>query len=266
MNVIEKYFVNVLGNGTETILFAHGYGCNQSMWRYVVPEFEKTHKIVLYDLMGCGNSKTEYYDYQKYSSLNGHAQDVLDIIEELKLPPVIFVGHSVSAMIGLLACNKKPEKFSHLVMVCPNPYFINEPGSSYTGGFSEQDLKEISESLDSNYLGWTSYITPVIAGTPDKPEVAEELKNSFCRNDPEIAKHFAKITFGSDLRAELPYCKVKTLVVQTVPDALAPVSVGEYVHKQISNSTLKILHTPGHAPHLSDPMKLIEVMTEFLSS
>lgn len=264
MNAIQKKFaIQTFGSGENTILFAHGYGCNQSMWRYIVPHFRDRYKIVLYDLMGCGDSEIKYYDWSKYATLDGHAQDILEIIEGMSLSNVVFVGHSVSSMTGMLAAIQKPSFFSHLVMVCPSPCFLND--GDYIGGFTEKDFEPLLESLDSNYLGWTSAITPVISNRPDKPEVAEELKNSFCRNDPEIAKHFAKVTFSADHRKEVTLCATPTLIVQTVPDALAPVSVGEFMHKKMPNSVLKILNTPGHCPHLSDPEQLIQAMDEFLN-
>lgn len=262
MNLQKKFAITRIGNGNRTLLFAHGYGCNQSMWRYLLPHYEKNFQIVLYDLLGCGDSQTEYYDFEKYSTLKGHANDILEIIEGFNLAPVIFVGHSVSSMTGMLAAIEKPDFFSHLVMVCPSPCFLND--GDYIGGFTEKDFEPLLESLDSNYLGWTSAITPVISNRPDKPEVAEELKNSFCRNDPEIAKHFAKVTFSADYRKEVSLCKTPTLVVQTTPDSLAPVSVGEFMHRNLQNSQLKILNTPGHCPHLSEPELLIQVMDEFI--
>jgi sigma-B regulation protein RsbQ len=261
-SIANKYNIHLLGTGSKTILFSHGYGCNQSMWRYLTPYFENTHKIVLFDLMGNGSSDSRFYNYQKYDTLKGYAEDILEIIDGLKLEPIVFVGHSVSSMIGMLAAIQRPELFEKIIMIGPSPCYLNT--GDYKGGFSEADLNELAESLDSNYLGWTSAITPVIANTPDKPEIAEELKNSFCRNNPDIAKHFAKVTFLSDNRNELPLLRTNTLIIQTNPDLVAPIWVGEYVQKNILNSEIVVLDTPGHCPHLSAPELTVKPILSFL--
>jgi sigma-B regulation protein RsbQ len=260
----KKYNIHLTGKGTVPILFSHGYGCNQSMWRYLTPYFEEHFKIILFDLMGNGNSDSSFYDYQRYNSLQGYAEDVVEILVRLNLEPIIFVGHSVSSIIGMLAAIQNPELFKKIVMIGPSPCYLNK--EEYKGGFSEADLKELSESLDSNYLGWTSAITPVIANTPDRPEIANELKNSFCRNHPDIAKHFAKVTFSSDNREDLSLLKTETLIIQTNPDLIAPVPVGEYMNKNISNSELIIVNTPGHCPHLSAPQLIIDPILSFIQS
>ncbi len=260
--ILKKYNLNLSGKGTHPILFSHGYGCNQSMWRYLTPHFENSHQVVLLDLMGNGNSDSTFYDYNKYSNLKGYADDILEIISTLQLDPIIFVGHSVSSMIGMLAAIERPDLFDKIIMIGPSPCYVNL--GDYRGGFSEADLNELAESLDSNYLGWTSAITPIISNTPDKPEIAEELKNSFCRNNPDIAKHFAKVTFSGDNRKDLPLLKIKTLIIQTNPDLIAPLSVGKYIQENIPNSEMVILETPGHCPHLSAPELTLKPILSFL--
>lgn len=257
-----KYNLSIKGKGGQVMVFAHGYGCDQNMWRFVAPAFEEDYKVVLFDLIGSGKSAVEAYDYEKYNSLQGYANDILEICEVLNFENVIFVGHSVSAMIGLLASVKKPSLFSHLIMVGPSPCYIND--TNYYGGFSRQDIEELLVAVDSNYLGWSSAITPVIMGNPDRPELAEELENSFCRTNPEIAKHFAKVTFLSDNRQDLPNVKVKTLVIQCTSDVIAPVEVGKYVQEHMEDSQFALLEATGHCPHLSAPQETIAAIKAFL--
>lgn len=246
------------------MLFAHGFGCDQTMWRLVAPAFEATRRTVLFDYVGHGKSELAAYDRRRYSSLRGFAQDILDICEELALSDVTFVGHSVSAIIGLLAAIERPKLFRALVMIAPSPAYIND--GDYTGGFTRADIDGLLETLDSNYLGWASTMAPVIMGTPERPELGQELTNSFCRTDPEIAKQFAHATFLSDHRADLPRCPVPSLIVQCARDVIAPMSVGQYMHAHMPRSTLAIIETTGHCPHLSAPAPTIAAMRRFLAT
>jgi sigma-B regulation protein RsbQ len=244
------------------MLFAHGFGCDQSMWRLVAPAFEQRYRVVLFDLAGSGRADRAAYDRARHSTLNGYARDILDIVRELDLREVIFVGHSVSAIIGALAAIEKPDRFASLIMVGPSPCYIND--GEYVGGFSRNDIDGLIDSLDSNYFGWASVVAPMIMGTPDRPELVQELENSFCRTDPAIARAFAKVTFLSDNRADLPHVSTPSLVMQVRNDVIAPMSVGHFVHRNLRASELAVLETRGHCPHLSAPEDTIRAMKAFL--
>jgi sigma-B regulation protein RsbQ len=256
--------VHVSGDGPATLVFAHGFGCDQNMWRLLAPAYAKRYRTVLFDLVGSGGSDLSAYDPKKYSSLDGYAGDVVEIVRELGAGPVVFVGHSVSAMIGLLASLKAPELFRAHVMIGPSPCYIND--GDYHGGFSRADIESLLETLESNYLGWSSNMAPAIMGAPDQPELSTELTNSFCRTDPEIAKQFARVTFLSDNRAQLPLLEAPTLIVQCHDDIIAPLSVGEYMKRQLPRSTLRVIKNVGHCPHLSSPSQCTEAMDEFLGA
>lgn len=246
----------------QPMLFAHGFGCDQHMWRYVAPRFQDRFRTVLFDHVGAGESDTSAYDPARYASLAGYADDVLGICRELDLRDVIFVGHSVSAMIGALAARAEPDRFAKLVLVGPSPRYIDE--GSYVGGFSEADIEELLDSLDSNYLGWSQAMAPVIMGNPDRPELGEELTASFCRSDPGIARRFARVTFLSDNRADLVEVATPTLVLQCTNDAIAPVSVGRYVTEAMPNASLVLLEATGHCPNLSAPDQTADAIDAFL--
>ena len=233
------------------------------MWRLVAPAFEADYRVILFDLAGSGHADPAAYDRVRHSSLAGYAQDVLDIIHELDLQQVAFVGHSVSSMIGALAAIKRPDRFAKLIMVSPSPRYVDDV--DYIGGFARKDIDGMIETLDSNYLGWASSMAAVVMGTPDQPELIDELKNSFCRTHPEIARAFAKVSFLSDNRSDLPRVHTPTLVIQVSNDAIAPVSVGQYVHQHIEGSQLAVLKTRGHCPHLSAPEPTIQTMRSFLA-
>jgi sigma-B regulation protein RsbQ len=244
------------------MVFAHGFGCDQNMWRFVAPAFEDRYRVVLFDHIGAGKSDLSAYDPRRYSSLDGYADDVLAICAALELERVVFVGHSVSAMIGVLAAIREPERFDRLVLIGPSPCYVDE--GDYVGGFSREDIDELLESLESNYLGWSSAMAPVIMGNPDHPELAEELTNSFCATDPEIARQFARVTFLSDNRADLARLSVPALVMQCSQDAIAPRAVGEYVHREIPDSRFVDLDATGHCPNLSAPEETVAAIEAFL--
>ena len=243
------------------MLFAHGFGCDQHMWRFVAPAFEADHRVVLFDYVGAGGSELSAYDPERYGTLDGYVQDVLDICDELALEDAIFVGHSVSAMIGVLAAKRAPGRIGKLVLVGPSPRYIDDEG--YTGGFTRGDIDELLESLDANFLGWSSVMAPAIVGNPDRPELGEELTTSFCRTDPDIAARFARVTFMSDNRADLAHISIPTLVLQCRDDAIAPRAVGEYVHQAIPGSTFVELDATGHCPNLSAPDETIAAIRHF---
>jgi sigma-B regulation protein RsbQ len=262
-SVLARNNVRITGkDGAQAIVFAHGFGCDQNMWRFVAPAFEKDYRVVLFDHVGSGHSDLAAYNRARYDSLQGYADDVLDICRTLSLHGAIFVGHSVSSMIGVLAAIKEPDRFDRLVLVGPSPRYIDEPG--YVGGFSREDIEGLLESLDSNYLGWSSAMAPVIMGNPDRPELGAELTNSFCRTDPQIASHFARVTFLSDNRADLAKVRTRSLVLQCSEDAIAPDAVGRYVHEQIAGSEMVKLRATGHCPNLSAPEETIAAIKAFL--
>jgi len=264
MNVQTRNNVHVTGSGPSTIVFSHGFGCDQNMWRFLAPVFARRYRTVLYDLVGSGSSDLNAYDRVKYNTLKGYADDVLEIIDEFAQGPVIFVGHSVSAMIGMLADIAAPERFAAHIMIGPSPCYIND--GDYFGGFTRSDIESLLETLESNYLGWSSTMAPAIMGAPGQPELGAELTNSFCRTDPEIAKQFARVTFTSDNRADLVKLKTDTLILQCSDDLIAPIQVGEYMHRTLPNSVLKIIDNVGHCPHLSEPDASIDAMNAFLST
>jgi sigma-B regulation protein RsbQ len=256
---------NVRLSGAERgrpMVFAHGFGCDQNMWRYVTPAFEGDHRIVLFDHVGAGHSDLSAYKPDKYADLTGYADDVLEICRELDLTDVIFVGHSVSAMIGVLASAREPDRFAKLVLVGPSPRYVND--GDYVGGFTSDDIEDLLESLDSNYLGWSRAMAPVIMGRPDRPELGEELTESFCRTDPEVARHFARATFLADNRADLARVRVPTLVLQCSSDVIAPLAVGEYVHRAVPGSRLVVLKATGHCPNLSAPDETAAAIRAFV--
>ncbi|RPD47887.1 alpha/beta hydrolase [Hymenobacter sediminis] len=262
MDALRRNNVTVLGTGSQAMVLVHGFGCDQRMWRLITPAFEACHRIVLLDLVGAGNSALGVYDPVRYSSLQAHAEDVLDVLRALNLHQVVLVGHSVSAIIGMLAAIREPERFACLVLVAPSPSFIND--GDYIGGFEREDIDELLEAMDNNYLGWSGSITPVIMGNPERPELAEELNTSFCQTDPTIARHFARATFLADHRPDLPRLHTPALILQCAQDTLAPRQVGEYMHEHLPDSELIVLDTSGHCPHLSAPQATVAAIRQYL--
>jgi sigma-B regulation protein RsbQ len=263
MNLLSRHNVSVSGRPDgQPMLFAHGFGCDQNMWRFVAPAFEDDFRVITFDHAGSGGADPAAYDPQRHSSLQGYAEDVVEICRELDVVDGVFVGHSVSSMIGVLADRAAPELFAKLVLVGPSPRYINDEG--YVGGFTEADIRELLESLESNYLGWSSAMAPAIMGNADRPELGAELTESFCRTDPELARRFAEVTFLSDNRLDLPKVETPTLVLQCLNDAIAPVSVGEYVADAMPNSELVILDATGHCPNLSAPQETIAAIAPFV--
>ena len=265
VDVLARNNVSVGGNPSgRPMVFAHGFGCDQHMWRYVTPAFEERYRTVLFDYVGAGRSDLTAYDPDRYGSLTGYARDVLDVCEALDLRDVVFVGHSVSAMVGVMAANMAPDRFGVLVLVGPSPRYLDDDG--YVGGFSAADIEELLTSLDSNYLGWSSAMAPVIMGNPDRPDLGAELTASFCRTDPDIQKRFARVTFLSDNRADLGRVRVPTLVLQCSDDVIASEAVGRYVHERIPGSRFVKLQATGHCPNLSAPEETAAAIAAFLES
>lgn len=262
--ILIRNNVHVIGKGSRRLLFAHGFGCDQNMWRFVVPAFEDEYTIILFDYVGAGKSDLKAYSLERYSHLQGYTLDVLEICEALNLRDVIFVGHSVSSMIGLLAAIKQPDYFSDLIFIGPSPCYINEPG--YKGGFERADIQQLLETMEKNYIGWANFLAPAIMKNPDRPELAKELTESFCSTDPVIAKNFAIATFFSDNRQDLSKLKKPSLIMQCSEDLIAPNEVGDYLHAHLVNSTLRVLKATGHCPHMSHPEETILIMKEYLNS
>jgi sigma-B regulation protein RsbQ len=265
MDVVLRHNVVVRGRAEgPPMLFAHGFGCDQNMWRHVSPAFEDDFRVVLFDHVGAGRSDLAAYDADRHGTLRGYARDVLDICRDLDLSDVVFIGHSVSAMIGVLAALEEPQRFSKLVLVSPSPRYTDD--GHYVGGFAASDIEELLDSLDSNYLGWSTAMAPVIMGNGDRPELREELAASFCRTDPTIAKRFARVTFTSDNRADLPRVTTPTVVLQCREDVIAPVSVGEYVRDLIPGARMTLLDATGHCPNLSAPEATVDAIAAFVRS
>jgi sigma-B regulation protein RsbQ len=246
------------------MLFAHGYGCDQQMWRFITPAFEEQFKIILFDYIGNGSADPEFYDQAKYDSLEGYAADVLLICKELQLKNVVFVGHSVSCMIGLLAAIKEPEIFSSVVLVAPSPCYVND--KSYVGGFEKREIDTLLGMMENDFNGWANYFAPGVMGNTDKPVLREELTRSFCSLDPTIARQFAKVIFLSDNRDDLKNVKTPSLILQCSEDILAPVAVGKYLETNLADSRLEVMKATGHCPHLSAPEETINFMKDYLGS
>jgi sigma-B regulation protein RsbQ len=263
-NILRRNNVKVSGEGAQALMFAHGFGCDQNMWRFVVPAFEADYKIVLFDYVGSGKSDLGAYNAARYGALDGYARDVLEICDALGLEDVIFVGHSVSSMVGVLAAIERPELFKSLIQIVPSPCYINHP-PDYTGGFDRADIAGLLDMMDKNYMGWANFLAPVIMKNDERPELSKELEESFCSTDPQIARRFAEATFYADNRADLPHLKTPTLIIQVTDDAVAPVSVGEFLHRNLPQSTLHLMEASGHCPHMSHPQETIAIIKDYLS-
>jgi len=261
-SILKRNNVQVIGDGKQVMLFAHGFGCDQQSWKFIVNSFTADYKVVLFDYVGSGKSDISQYSSAKYGKLDGYAQDVLDVCAALNLSDIIFVGHSVSAMIGLLAAVRQPEYFKKLIFIGPSPRYLNDEG--YTGGFERSDLESLFEFMDSNYLGWSSAMAPAIMGNPDRPELGSFLTSSFCATDPDIAREFARVTFFSDNRVDLNKLSVESLTLQCDEDIIAPLQVGQYVTEHTPNNSIIILKATGHCPHISEPEETIKAIKSFI--
>lgn len=262
-NILRRNNVNIFGSGERVLMFAHGFGCDQAMWRFVAPAFADDYKIVLFDYVGSGKSDSAAYTAERYAELSGYAKDVTEICDALKLKDVNFIGHSVSSMIGVLAAIGRPEIFKNLIQIVPSPCYINCP-PDYIGGFERADIEGLLDMMEKNHIGWANFLAPVIMKNDGRPELGEELEKAFCSIDPKIARQFAEATFFSDNRRDLARVETPSLIVQVTDDAIAPVSVGEYVHKNMPNSTLHLMDASGHCPHMSHPRETIEIIKNYL--
>ncbi|MFT4937711.1 MAG: sigma-B regulation protein RsbQ [Paraglaciecola sp.] len=261
--IVARNNINIVGKGEQTLLLAHGFGCDQAMWRFLVPFLSDKYRLVLFDYVGSGQSEKSAYDAQKYSSLEGYAQDIVDICETLELEKVSVVAHSVSCIIATIAAQQRPGYISNIIMVCPSPCFLNLP-PDYLGGFEEQDLHELIALMDKNRIGWANYLAPLIAGTANLEMFTQELATSFCSTDPMVAKNFAKATFFSDYRHLLPHISQPVSIIQSQTDALASLSIGEFMHKNIPRSKISIIEAEGHCLHMTHPLHVANKIEEFL--
>ena len=266
MGVLTRNNVQVKEGDGAVLLYAHGFGCNQRMWDRIWPAFAATHRQVLFDYVGSGQSDRTAFSPSRYASLQGYAQDVIDVCEALDLDrPVTFVGHSVSASIGMLAAIARPALFDRLILVGPSPCFLNVP-PDYTGGFERTDLEGLLDLMDQNYMGWSHYLAPVVAGASGAGQVSDELADSFCSTDPTVQRVFARATFFADNRADLPRVTHPCLILQHRDDALAPLAVGDYLHRHLKHSTLQVLDVAGHCGHMSHPELVIQAMRQYLDT
>ncbi|AXI00497.1 alpha/beta hydrolase [Sporosarcina sp. PTS2304] len=261
-DIIKRNNVHIIGSGKQTIVFAHGFGCDQSVWKKVVPAFEDDYRIVLFDYVGSGQSDKMAFSTDRYNSLHGYAQDVIDICDALDLQNILYVGHSVSGMIGVLASIKRPELIEKLMMIGPSPHYLNEP--DYYGGFEREDIDELLDMMEMNYKEWAKYLAPLAMKNEDRPHLSEEFETMLYTNDPGIARNFAEVTFTSDIRADLPNVTVKTLIMQPIEDSIVPIEVGKYINDRIPNSELVIMQAKGHNPHISQPEETIKEIKRFI--
>jgi sigma-B regulation protein RsbQ len=264
-DVLTRNNVRVFGAGSQPMVFAHGFGCDQNMWRFVTPAFESDYRIVLFDYVGSGRSDLAAYDAERYATLDGYARDIVEICQALDLKDVILVGHSVSSVIALLAAKLDAARFERLIMIGPSPRYINDP-PDYVGGFERQEIEGLLDMMDRNYIGWANFLGPAIMKNPERPELGEELAASFCSTDPVIARRFAEATFFADNRADLADVTVPALILQCSEDMIAPQAVGEYMQRNLANSTLMQMEATGHCPHMSHPEETIRLMQEYLQT
>lgn len=263
-DVLARNNVQDFGKGTQPMVFAHGFGCDQNMWRFITPAFENDYRIILLDYVGSGKSDLSAYDAERYATLDGYARDVLDVCEALDLRDIVYVGHSVSSMVGVLAANAAPDRFERLIMIGPSPRYLND-APDYVGGFERSDIEGLLETMDKNYIGWANYLAPVIMKNDDRAELGAELTESFCSTDPVIARRFAEATFFADNRRDLAAVSVPSLIMQCSEDIIAPLAVGEYLDRELPGSTLKVMKATGHCPHMSAPDETIALMQEYLA-
>jgi sigma-B regulation protein RsbQ len=262
LDVIARNNVIVTGRGTQPMLFVHGFGCDQTMWRLVAPAFEADYKVVRFDYVGLGKSDLAAYSEERYGALDGYVQDVLDVCAALNLRRVILIGHSVSAIVGILAAVQQPGLFDRLILIGPSPRYIDDEG--YVGGFKREDIDGLLELMDKNYLGWANALASIVMKNPDRPELANDLAEVFCSTDPRVARKFAEVTFFGDNRTDLERLHVPSLVMQCTDDSVAPEAVGQFVHKRLRGSAYHLLNATGHCPQLSHPEETIEVIREYL--
>lgn len=253
------------GCGQPTLVFAHGFGCDQQMWRFVAPAFEATHPVLLFDHIGCGKADIKAYDPPRHAKLEGYAQDVAEIFEAAALNNAVYIGHSVSAIIGLLAAIQVPQRIARMVLICPSPHYLNDP-PDYHGGFERSDIDGLMDMMESNMLGWANFLAPAVMGADGAGDMTEELKGSFCAADPYISRRFAAATFLGDNRKDLPRVQVPSLIIQCSDDAIAPRSVGTYVHRHLKDSQLATIEASGHCPHMTHASETVALIRDYLAA
>lgn len=263
-DIMKRNNVKIYGQGEQTILFAHGFGCDQSMWQYIVPAFEKNYRIVLFDYVGSGNSAMEAYTSEKYTSLAGYVQDMLDVVDTLQLQNIRFVGHSISSMIGMRASIERPNTFEQLIMIGPSPCYLND--GVYKGGFDQSDVDELLMLMEMNFDGWASYLAPIAMNAPEQPALAENLEQTFKAGKPLVTREFAEATFLTDHRDQLQFSQVPTLILQCAEDSIVPLEVGEYLSNNLANSEFRLMKAKGHYPHISHPQETIGLIREFFNN
>lgn len=263
-DILKRNAVNVTGTGPRTLVFGHGFGCDQQMWRFITPDLARDFRIVTFDYVGAGRSDFDAWDPQRYGSLVGYAQDVQDVCQALGLRDAVFIGHSISGMLGLMASLAEPGLFSKLVMIGSSPCFTNDP--PYVGGFEHEDIASLLDLMERNLLSWANYLAPVAMGNPDQPQLSQELAASFCAGDPRIARRFAHLVFYADLRELLPRVAVPTLILQCAQDSIAPQEVGQYMHAHMPGSTLRLMRATGHCPHMSQPHETLHALRDYLGA
>lgn len=264
IDIAERNHVNIIGEGDQVIVLAHGFGCDQQMWQYITPTLAKRYKLLLFDYVGSGKSDLSLYSSEKYSSLHGYAQDLLEVLEYYQLNQVIFVGHSISSMIGMIAAIKSPDYFKKVIMIGPSPCYLND-SNGYYGGFDKADIDELLDMMEINFSGWASFMAPMAMKNLEQPHLSEQLEQIFISADPVIARQFAEVTFYADYRYLLSQMQVNTLIMQCAEDSVVPVEVGSYLHEQITNSTLVMMEAKGHYPHISHPSETIDIILEYLN-
>jgi sigma-B regulation protein RsbQ len=266
MDVLARNHVVVSGRRDgPAVVLSHGFGCDQNMWRFVTPAFEDDFRIVLFDYVGAGQSDLGAYSEARYGTLDGYAADVLDVCRALDLTDVVYVGHSVSGVVGILAANTEPARFARLILIGPSPRYVNDP-PDYVGGFARPDIEGLLDMMDRNYMGWASFLAPNVMKNPDRPELSAELERSFCSTDPRVARQFARVTFLSDNRADLAAVGTPALILQCSEDMIAPLEVGNYLHRNLKGSTLRVMAATGHCPHMSHPDETVRLIREYLGA
>lgn len=263
MDILKRNNVRVTGHGEKTLVFGHGFGCDQQVWNNTIVKFEANYRVVTFDYVGSGNSDKSAYSQERYSTLEGYKQDLLEVCAALELEGLIFIGHSVSSMIGLLASIEQPKLMEKMIMIGPSPYYMNEPG--YNGGFEQSDIDELLDMMEINYKEWAKYLAPVVMQNEERPQLAEDFEELLCSNDPMIARQFANVTFTSDLRDHLDKVTVPTLILQPKFDAIVPVEIGAYIHEKIAGSKLVMMEAVGHNPHLSDVEETVTCIKRYLA-
>ncbi|ARD48227.1 alpha/beta hydrolase [Sporosarcina sp. P37] len=262
LDIIKRNAVRITGTGQETIVFAHGFGCDQTVWNRLIPAFEKQYRVITFDYVGSGQSDKSAYTAERYETLSGYAQDVIEICDALNLKDILYVGHSVSGMIGVLASIERPDLMSKLIMIGPSPHYLNEP--DYYGGFEREDIDELLDMMEMNYKEFTKYLAPIAMKNEDRPHLSAEFESMLYTNNPGIARRFAEATFMSDVREELSKVTVRTLILQPTEDSIVPLEVGEYIQQRIPNSELVVMQAKGHNPHISHPEETIRDIKRFI--